>query len=91
MVGEEEFAHLVRVRHAARLEDHEPRFRSPLLSMSRRIIQVSIREEIPTSDCSRLPAARGEAGEQGRDLLHLEEIDEARQHRFYLLLVARCR
>ena len=57
------------------LRTYRPRLRSPLTSISRSSSQVSISDETPTSVRVQLVAVR-QAGEQRRDLLALEEVDQ---------------
>ena len=64
------------------LRIHNPRLRSPPISMSRSRSQVSAREEMPTSDCSRGLSGRSQSGDQDCDLIHLQKVDQAGQHRF---------
>ena len=66
---------------------YRPRLRSPSISMSRSTSHVSIREERPISVRSWLAPARRKIGEYGRDLLHLEEVDQPDEHRLDLVLV----
>ena len=54
--------------HAPGLEDVETRFRSPLISMSRRRSHVSIKEEIPSFVRLQAAAEMGQVREERRHL-----------------------
>jgi hypothetical protein len=78
-VGEDEFAQLVRMRHAAGFDDLMMRLVSPPLSTPLSSIQVSISEETPTCLSVEILSELQQAGEHRGDQLGFEQVHQAHQ------------
>ena len=67
---------------------YRPRFRSPFDSMVLTSSHASISDDTPTSESSISLSADVRLEKDARDLPHLQEINEPRQHRFRIDLIA---
>ena len=61
---------------------YRPRLRSPFISRLRNKSQVSINDEMPTSDCSGLLLIAGQTGQQRGNLPRFQKIHQAHEHGF---------